>query len=186
MRIGELSSVCGLPTRTIRFYERRGLLPAPTRSTNGYRTYTRDDLGRLEFIRNAQSAGLTLNEIASVTALRDTGTTPCTHVNALLDAKLTDVKDRIDQLVVLQDELQRIVKRARTLDPANCTERDVCHIIQPGTARVSLSWPAGISGGLVGGGDVEPQPDRSGGAGAIGRCSSPGHVRAGVVGAAPG
>lgn len=135
MRIGELSSACGLPTRTIRFYERRGLLPAPTRSTNDYRTYTPDDLGRLEFIRNAQSAGLTLNEIASVTALRDKGTTPCTHVNALLHAKLTDVRERIDQLVVLQDELRRIVERARTLDPADCTERDICHILGTGSAR---------------------------------------------------
>ncbi len=131
MRIGELAAASGHPTRTIRFYETRGLLPEPTRSTNGYRVYTDADSHRLEFIRNAQAAGLTLTEIASVIHLRDDGTPPCSHVNELLDAKLADVQQRLDQLTELRSELQELVRRGRTLDPEDCTTNDICHILRP-------------------------------------------------------
>ena len=131
MRIGELATASGHPTRTIRFYETRGLLPEPTRSKNGYRVYTDADGDRLEFIRNAQTAGLTLAEIASVIHLRDDGTTPCSHVNELLAAKLADVQQRLDQLTALRAELLQLLDRGRTLDPADCTAHDICHILRP-------------------------------------------------------
>ncbi len=131
MRIGELATQSGHPTRTIRFYETRGLLPEPTRTANGYRTYNEADRDRLEFIRNAQTAGLTLAEIASIIHLRDQGTTPCSHVNELLGTKLADVQQRLDQLTVLRAELRHVVDRARALDPADCTTNDICHILRP-------------------------------------------------------
>ena len=131
MRIGQLATVSGHPTRTIRFYETRGLLPEPRRATNGYRIYTDSDSDRLDFIRNAQTAGLTLAEIASIIHLRDDGATPCSHVNELLDAKLADVQQRIDRLTALRTELQQLVRRGRTLDPADCTVDDICHILRP-------------------------------------------------------
>ena len=130
MRIGELATQSGHPTRTIRFYETRGLLPQPTRSANGYRTYDESDRDRLEFIRNAQTAGLTLAEIASIIHLRDQGTTPCSHVNELLDNKLADVQQRLDQLTALRAELSQLVDRAHTLDPADCTADDICQILR--------------------------------------------------------
>ncbi len=130
MRIGELATQTGHPTRTIRFYETRGLLPEPTRTANGYRTYNEADRDRLEFIRNAQTAGLTLAEIASIIHLRDEGTIPCSHVNELLDTKLADVQQRLDQLTVLRTDLRELIDRARTLDPANCTTNDICHILR--------------------------------------------------------
>ena len=131
MRIGELATQSGHPTRTIRFYETRGLLPEPTRTANGYRTYNEADRDRLEFIRNAQTAGLTLAEIASILHLRDQGTPPCSHVNELLDTKLADVQQRLDQLTVLRAELRQLVDRGRALDPADCTTDDICHILRP-------------------------------------------------------
>ena len=131
MRIGELATQSGHPTRTIRFYETRGLLPNPTRTANGYRTYNEADRARLEFIRNAQTAGLTLAEIASIIRLRDQGTTPCSHVNKLLNTKLADVQQRLDQLTALRTELRQLVDRGRALDPANCTTDDICHILRP-------------------------------------------------------
>ena len=131
MRIGELATVSGHPTRTIRFYETRGLLPEPTRTTNGYREYNEGDSDRLDFIRNAQTAGLTLAEIASIIRLRDDGTAPCRHVNELLDAKLVDVPERIAQLGVLRTELNQLIRRGRSLDPEDCTVNDICHILRP-------------------------------------------------------
>ncbi len=89
MRIGELARAAKLPSQTIRFYERKGLLPPPRRGTNGYRMYDGSVTARLEFIRSAQAAGLTLAEIGSIIHLREEGELPCTHVARLLDDKLS-------------------------------------------------------------------------------------------------
>jgi len=98
MLIGELADTVGLPSQTIRFYERRGLLPEPVRGANGYRIYDESTLTRLNFIHTAQAAGLTLAEIGSIIDLRDDGNVPCTHVASLLDSKLAAVRTRIRSL----------------------------------------------------------------------------------------
>ena len=71
MKIGELARAGGVNVETIRYYQRRGLLAQPARH-EGPRRYTRSDLGRLQSIRSAQTAGFTLDEIATLLAL-DTG-----------------------------------------------------------------------------------------------------------------
>lgn len=131
MLIGELADAVGVPTRTVRFYERRGLLPEPSRAPNGYRTYDDSTVDRLRFIRSAQAAGLTLAEIHDIIDLRDDGQTPCTHVAELIAAKLDDVRRRRYELATLEDELGQLIERSRRLDPADCGERDICHILTP-------------------------------------------------------
>lgn len=100
MRIGELSHVVGVTSQTIRFYEREGLLPPPQRASNGYRDYNESSTNRLLFIRSAQSAGLTLAEIATVIDLREEGQEPCAHVVDLLGAKLESVRARQAELLI--------------------------------------------------------------------------------------
>jgi MerR family mercuric resistance operon transcriptional regulator len=129
MLIGELADTAGLPSQTIRFYERRGLLPEPVRGANGYRIYDESTLTRLNFIHTAQAAGLTLAEIGSIIDLRDDGHVPCTHVASLLDSKLADVRTRIRSLAVLEAELEEVIERSHRLDPADCTDADICHIL---------------------------------------------------------
>jgi len=131
MLIGELADAIGVPSQTIRFYERRGLLPEPDRASNGYRIYGDATVMRMKFIRAAQAAGLTLAEIAGIVELRDDGTAPCTHVGGLLEAKLEDVRERRGQLATLEAELELLVDRSRRLDPADCTDADICHILRP-------------------------------------------------------
>ena len=114
----------------MRFYERRGLLPEPQRADNGYRVYGDSTLNRLRFIRSAQAAGLTLAEIGNVIDIRDNGESPCSHVDRLLDTKLTEIRERREQLVVMERELEVLVERSRQLDPAECREGDICHILR--------------------------------------------------------
>lgn len=135
MLIGELADAVRLPTQTIRFYERRGLLPRPSRAANGYRTYDRPTITRVQFIRATQAAGLTLVEIRSIIDLRDDGHIPCAHVTNLINGKLTDVHARMHELAVLAKELEQLLDRSRRLDPANCTDADICHILSAPT------WP---------------------------------------------
>ncbi|MGN9843155.1 MerR family transcriptional regulator [Nonomuraea sp. H19] len=82
MRIGDLAAASGVKTKTVRFYEQAGLLPAPPRTAGGYRDYPQQTVKRLAFIRDAQGAGLSLAEIRSVFVLRDAGASPCAHVTA--------------------------------------------------------------------------------------------------------
>lgn len=133
MRIGEVAVAAGLPTQTIRFYERKGLLPQPRRAPNGYRVYDAPTLTRLRFIRSGQGAGLTLVEIATILELRGEGVTPCTHVLELLSTKLHDVQARQRELSALQTELEGLISRSHRLDPADCTDAQICHIIAPPT-----------------------------------------------------
>lgn len=129
MLIGELADTVGLPSQTIRFYERRGLLPEPERGTNGYRIYDQSTLTRLRFIHTAQAAGLALAEIGSIIDLRVDGNVPCTHVASLIVSKLADVRTRIRSLVVLEAELEEVIERSHRFDPADCTDADICHIL---------------------------------------------------------
>ncbi|MCB5281256.1 MAG: heavy metal-responsive transcriptional regulator [Arthrobacter sp.] len=140
MLIGKVSAVTGIDTQTIRFYERQGLLPAPTRAPNGYRVYDGMVVGRLRFVRAAQSAGLALNEIKGVLSQRDSGEAPCAHVAGLLKEKLAEVRGRQQELAGLAAELGRLIEVSRDLDPADCSDADVCQIIaQPPADRHEAS-----------------------------------------------
>lgn len=84
MRIGEVAAATGSTPKTLRFYERAGLLPAPQRSSAGYRQYSPDVVARMDFIRRSQAAGFTLAQIRTILDIRDSGDTPCQHVQSLL------------------------------------------------------------------------------------------------------
>lgn len=129
MRIGQLADRAGMTTKTLRFYEQAGLLPAPHRTPSGYRDYGEAALDRLQFIRAAQAAGLTLAEVTDVIAVRDRTGPPCEHVAALLDEHAANLDRRIAELTALRDDVQRLRHRARTLDPAACHDDKICHVI---------------------------------------------------------
>ena len=120
MRIGELAARSGVTAKTIRFWEAKGLLPDPARTRAGYRDYDSDTLERLDFIRHAQTAGLTLAEIRQVLEISDTGQAVCGHVTDLIHQHLTDVDQRINELEETRSLLNRLAERAADQDPADC------------------------------------------------------------------
>ena len=80
MQIGEMAKKGGVSIQTIRFYERRGLLPSPPRKESGYRLYGQADLKRLLFIRQAKALGFSLDEIRTILRMRERGQCPCASV----------------------------------------------------------------------------------------------------------
>jgi DNA-binding transcriptional MerR regulator len=129
MRIGELAQQTGVSTKTIRYYEDIGLLPPPEREPNGYRDYDDGALERLRFIRDAQATGLTLTEIASILDLRGKGVATCHHVLNLLERHLEDLDRHIAKLKETRKQLVAITQRARSLNPADCTDPIRCQTI---------------------------------------------------------
>ena len=132
MRIGELADAAGMTTKALRFYESRGLLPAPARTASGYRDYDLEALERLAFIRDAQLAGLTLIEIASVLELKDAGTGTCEHTASLLRRHLDDLDGRIAALAETRRRLRDLADRATGLDPTDCVDPHRCQVIATG------------------------------------------------------
>jgi len=129
MKIGDLSRKTSVSTKTIRYYEDIGILPEPDRSENGYREYDDEAVARLKFIRDAQASGLTLTEIASIVDLRGRGEESCNHVVDLLERHLKDLEVHIAGLERTRDQLAAMTKRAKKLNPADCTDPHRCQTI---------------------------------------------------------
>lgn len=129
MRIGELAAAAGTSTKTLRFYEGQGLLPAPDRTAAGYRDYDPTVLDRLDFIRRGQGAGLTLAQIQQVLEIRDGGQAPCGHVRDLLDQRLAAIEDQLRSLTALRDTLTSLRDEATTLHPDTCGPDQVCRYV---------------------------------------------------------
>ena len=129
MLIGELAEAAATTTKALRFYEQEGLLPAPVRTTGGYRDYPPETTHRLDFIRRGRAAGLSLAEIRQVLQIRDAGVAPCEHVVGLLEDRLTDLDRRIAELLALWESITALLVRANPPDAASCTPDQVCRYL---------------------------------------------------------
>ena len=129
MRIGELASKTGITSKTLRFYEQKGLLPPPERAANGYREYGPAVRSRSDFIRRGQAAGLTLAQIRDIIEIRESGDAPCGHVHQLLTERLADVDRQIADLQALRATLVRKRDRAGSADPSTCEPDTVCRYV---------------------------------------------------------
>ena len=129
MLIGEIAERAGVTAKTLRFYERKGLVPEPDRTDGGYRDYTADIVDRVRFIKDAQASGFTLAQVTEILAIRDHGQPPCGHVANLVDQRLAEIEARLRELRAVQSELQAIAQRAEALDPADCD--GYCGLIAP-------------------------------------------------------
>jgi len=97
MKIGELSREANLSIDTVRYYERRGLIPKASRTESGYRTYSADDVRRLKFIVHAKELGFTLDEIKELLSLRSDGS-DCESVKALAECKAKEIDERMKKM----------------------------------------------------------------------------------------
>ena len=113
MTVGELARRLRLNPRTLRYYERIGVLPPARRSRAGYRLYGPADVERLAFIGKAKRLGLTLDEIKEILALRDADRAPCDRVSQVAEAKLAAIEEQLRALTELRGELQGLLREAQ-------------------------------------------------------------------------
>ena len=119
--VKQVADRVGLPSRTIRYYDRIGLVRADDRSGAGYRLYSEVDEGRLLFIRRAKRLGFSLDEIRGLLAAAEAGcgaTVP--ELDRLLEQKVQEIDAKIAELIAFRDRL--VEYRAGKL----LTERDCC------------------------------------------------------------
>jgi DNA-binding transcriptional MerR regulator len=107
VKIGQAATESGVSIDTIRFYERRGVLPAPARTSAGYRVYGDATVARIQLAKRMQSLGLTLDEIASALHDRDQGHASCETQRWRLDAALERIETRIAELARLRGDIRQ-------------------------------------------------------------------------------
>lgn len=126
MRIGEVATATTTTTKTLRFYEQRGLLPAAGRASNGYRDYGENTVARVNFIRRSRLSGLTLTQIGGILKVRDAGTAPCAHVTDALENQLRDLDQKIAELHALRATVAGYRDAVASADPAGCDPTRIC------------------------------------------------------------
>ncbi len=114
MLIGDVARRAGVNVQTVRFYERRGLLAVPARTTGGYRTYTEDAHHRIQFIKRAQELGFSLAEIGELLDLQVDDDASCHIVEERTQGKIDLVEAKITELRAMKKTLQRLVQSCRS------------------------------------------------------------------------
>ena len=108
MRIGELAAKAGVDVQTVRYYEREGLIQAPSRTSSGYRAYGPAHLERLNFVRHCRSLEMPLAEIKRLTALSTDRGVSCKQVDALVQTHLDRVRAKLGALQTLEKQLSAL------------------------------------------------------------------------------
>ena len=120
MTVGQLAEQAGVNIETVRYYERRGLLPEPARTGSGYRRYEPEAVTRLRFIKRAQGLGFTLQDIEELLALRVRHERTCETVGLKTRDKIALVRQKIRELRAIERSLSRLAQtceaRGRTDD----------------------------------------------------------------------
>jgi MerR family mercuric resistance operon transcriptional regulator len=123
--VGKLARSAKVGIPTLRFYERRGLLPKPRRSASNYRLYPDETVNRVRFIRRAQELGFTLAEIKALLNLRISGRISCAEVRERAEAKITDIEERILSLRRMGRALTKLASKCNPSRPEK-----ICPILE--------------------------------------------------------
>ncbi|MDI1235846.1 MAG: Hg(II)-responsive transcriptional regulator [Polaromonas sp.] len=107
LTIGVFAKAAGVNVETIRFYQRKGLLPEPDKPYGSIRRYGEADVTRVRFVKSAQRLGFSLDEIAELLRLEDGA--HCSEASSLAERKLTDVRARMTDLARMETVLSELV-----------------------------------------------------------------------------
>ena len=118
--IGTLSRQSGIHIETIRYYERVGVLPKALRAANGRRVFGPQDVSRLAFIRHARELGFELASVRALLTLQGMPELSCRSASDLASAQLSAVESRLSRLIVLRDELKRMVRSCKNGRVVDC------------------------------------------------------------------
>lgn len=119
--IGQVARQSGVDVETIRFYERKGLIPQPPRPESGFRRYPQEAVTRIRFIRRSKALGFSLREIKELLSLRVDSKTTCDEVRGRAEAKIADIEGKVRHLREMKRALAKLTAACRGKGPtAEC------------------------------------------------------------------
>lgn len=125
LTIGNVAARAGVNIQTLRYYERRGILPRARRSAAGYRLYPPDTVRLIRFIKRAQDLGFTLEEIEELIALRNSSSRKRDEARVLAARKMRDIDAKLARLQAMRSALYTLQE-----DCACGRETLVCPILE--------------------------------------------------------
>ena len=134
LTIGQVAKAAGVGVETIRFYERRELLPRPRRSRSGYRLYTTGAVDQIGFIKRAQGLGFTLREVRQLLVTRSDPEGDCSGLHSLVLVKSAELAKRISEMTRMKSTLDEILAQREPEKPGEgcriiaALEREPFHI----------------------------------------------------------
>ncbi len=121
LRSGEVARLAGVNVETLRFYERKGILPEPPRRESGYREFAPDAVALIRFVKRAQELGFSLREIKGLLELRDLPRASCAEIRRIASDKVSEIEAKIRDLEAMRAALGRLVQACSGRGPiAGC------------------------------------------------------------------
>lgn len=108
-KIGEVARQAGVNKETVRYYEKRGLIPSPSRRESDYRIFTQRHIDQIRFIKRAKELGFTLSEIKELLELRMHEDTTCSQIREEAEKKYRDVELKIEDLLRIKETLLDLI-----------------------------------------------------------------------------
>jgi len=121
LTIGNLAKQANVNVQTIRYYERRRLLPEPKRTAAGYRVYSTDAIQRINFVKSAQGLGFSLKEIGELIGLRLRRSATCADVRKRAEAKIAEIESKIENLQAMRKSLLELTDACSGGPVSNCS-----------------------------------------------------------------
>ncbi len=113
LKIGYVAKRSGVSVDTVRFYERRGVLPIPVRGVSGYRQYSEATIERIRFAKALQALSFTLDEVADVLRAVDAGVATCERGLPRFEIVLARIDEKIGELSAIRRDIVTTLKRCR-------------------------------------------------------------------------
>ncbi|MFQ5755907.1 MAG: MerR family transcriptional regulator [Acidiferrobacterales bacterium] len=130
MTVSEISRRGKVAPHVVRYYSRIGLLSPARHPENGYKLYVRSDVSRLQFIRQAQSLGYTLEEIGQILEDSTQGRSPCRKVRDILRRHIDENRRKLKELMELQKRMEDALTQWQELPDGVPNGDTVCHLIE--------------------------------------------------------
>ena len=130
MLIGEAARSAGLKASAIRYYEAQGIVPRPTRTPEGYRDYTEEDVDLLRFVRQLRCLELSLGDIREIVSMCRSGVAPCDLLRQAIVREISAMDRRIEELRRARENLVVLRTEAEGVEddwPLHC----ICHLVDP-------------------------------------------------------
>lgn len=120
--IGQFAKINGVNVETVRFYERIGLIPQPSKPVKGFRMYSDEEACRIKFIKKAKDLGFTLSEIEQLMSLREKSDDLCSNISLALEKKIEDIERKVESYQNILNLLRRMHDACQGPDAASWAE----------------------------------------------------------------
>ncbi len=130
LTVHELARASRLPSDTVRYYARIGLIKPVGRQANGYKQFVAQDVHRLHFIRQAKRLGFTLTEIRGILDDAGRGSSPCPKVREIITQRIEETRRQVAELVSLQKRMEDALEVWEAMPNRMPDGHTVCHLIE--------------------------------------------------------